>query len=69
MHIVLGIISAMSIASNEKPLHWVGSAKKDLLSLPAERNQGHLHRTIRQSHLRTALLSEKVARRNPDRAT
>ena len=26
----------MSISASEKPLHWVGSAKKDLLALPEE---------------------------------
>jgi phage-related protein len=26
----------MSIPASEKPLHWVGSAKKDLLALPDE---------------------------------
>lgn len=26
----------MSVSASEKPLHWVGSAKKDLLALPDE---------------------------------
>lgn len=26
----------MSVSASEKPLHWVGSAKKDLLALPEE---------------------------------
>lgn len=26
----------MPLPSNEKPLHWVGAAKKDLLALPVE---------------------------------
>ena len=26
----------MPITRSEKPLHWVGSSKKDLLTLPAE---------------------------------
>ena len=35
-NIQLGIILAMRNQRNEKPLHWVGSSKKDLLALPAD---------------------------------
>ena len=71
----------MPLQTNEKPLHWVGSSKKDLLSLPpgVVDDFGYALGAVQMgatppqakpwkgegAAVCTALLSEKVAQRHP----